>query len=133
MEPSYIKGILGEWGIYRKAFGITSQPKIKSILLEGSPSYFSPENLKSILDGIILGCDVISKNDFLFTGHPGETTEEHLKVLKKFGFKRIKIRIYDFAQNVLQAINRPSCDFSNVENLVKMARENEFNYIHFGI
>jgi len=131
VEPSYIKGILGEWGIYRKAFGITAQPKIKSIILEGSPSYFSPNNLKTILDGIILGCDIISKNDFLFIGHPSETTDEHLKVLKSFGFKRIKIRIYDFSQNVLQAVNRPLYNLSNVETLVKMARENGFDYIHF--
>jgi len=131
VEPSYVKGVLGEWSIYRKAFGIVAQPKIKSILLEGSPSYFSPENLTTILDGIILGSDIISKNDFLFVGHPSETTEEHLKVLKKFGFKRLKIRIYDFAQNVLQAINRPLYNFKNVETLVQTARNNGFNYIHF--
>jgi len=52
-------------------------------------------------------------------------------MLKKFGFKRLKIRIYDFAQNVLQAINRPNYNLKNVEQLIKMARENGFNYIHF--
>jgi len=130
VEPSYVKGILGEWGIYRKAFGIVAQPKIKSIQLEGTPSYFSPSNLKTILDGVILGSDIISQNDFLFVGHPYETTEEHLKMLKNFGFKRLKIRIYDFAQNVLQAINRPNYNLKNVGQLIKMARENGFNYIH---
>lgn len=130
VEPSYVKGILGEWNVYRKAFGIVAQPKIKSIQLEGTPSYFSPVNLNTIIDGVILGSDVISKNDFVFVGHPTETTEEHLKVLKKYGFKRLKIRIYDFAQNVLQAINRPNYNFNNVNELIKMAKDNGFNYIH---
>jgi len=130
VEPSYVKGILGEWNVYRKAFGIVAQPKIKSIQLEGTPSYFSPENLNAIIDGVILGSDIISKNDFLFVGHPNETTEEHLKVLKKYGFKRLKIRIYDFAQNVLQAINRPNYNLKNVTELIKMAKDNGFNYIH---
>ena len=89
--------------------------------------------MKTILDGIILGSDIISKNDFLFVGHPSETTEEHLKMLNKFGFKRIKIPIYDFAQNILQAINRPNYNFENVKTLVQMAKNNGFNYIHFGI
>ncbi|ORX47853.1 radical SAM enzyme [Piromyces finnis] len=131
VEPSYVQGILGEWSIYRKAFGIVAQPKIKSIQLEGKPSYFSPENLQTILDGIILGSDIISKNEFSFVGHPNETTEDHLKILKKYGFKRIKIPIYDFSQNILQAINCPNYNFENVKNLVELARNNGFNHIHF--
>lgn len=132
VEAQYVKGLLNEWSIYRKSFGIVAQPKIKAIhLIDGVPCYFSPENLKKIVEGLVLGCDLISKNDSIVECHPGVTTEEHLKMLFSLGFNRLKIRVYDFAPNIVLAINLPGHTFNNIQELVNTARKIGFKYIQF--
>ena len=52
VETPYIDSILKEWYLYLKIFN--KKPKIKELHLGGgTPTFFSPENLKYLLDRIL--------------------------------------------------------------------------------
>ena len=80
VERPYILGILNEWSMYLDVFGET--PRIAELHLGGgTPTFFSPENLKILIEGIT-STAIVSRNASLsFEGHPGNTSDEHLKVL----------------------------------------------------
>ena len=56
VETPYISALLKEWELYRNLFG--KRPVIRELHLGGgTPTFFSPENLKVLLDGIFRFAD----------------------------------------------------------------------------
>ncbi|MEX1190164.1 MAG: oxygen-independent coproporphyrinogen III oxidase [Bacteroidia bacterium] len=112
VEKPYILAVLNEWSMYLDVFEET--PRISELHLGGgTPTFFSPENLKSLIEGLT-STAVITKNaTFSFEGHPGNTTEQHLKVLADLGFNRVSYGIQDFDEKVQEAIHR----FQTVEEV----------------
>ena len=105
VELPYIEAILNEWQMYINLFEAT--PIIKELHLGGgTPTFFSPENLKYLIDGIF-SQSIISKNaEFSFEGHPNNTTYKHLKTLRDLGFSRVSFGVQDYDSTVQKAINR---------------------------
>ena len=85
VETPYLESVLKEWDLYVKLFGRT--PKIKELHLGGgTPTFFSPENLRILLDGIFAKAEIAENPEFSFEGHPNNTTREHLQTLYDLGF-----------------------------------------------
>ena len=121
VETPYLESVLKEWDLYVKLFGRT--PKIKELHLGGgTPTFFSPENLRILLEGIFAKAEIADQPEFSFEGHPNNTSREHLQTLYDLGFRRASFGVQDYDLQVQKAINRIQ-PFENVKKVTEMARE----------
>ncbi|MDX1278244.1 oxygen-independent coproporphyrinogen III oxidase [Oceanihabitans sediminis] len=121
VESPYITAVLKEWGLYCDLFD--SKPIIKELHFGGgTPTFFSPENLKKLINGL-LGRSVLAEHyEFSFEGHPNNTTREHLQTLYDLGFRRVSFGVQDYNESVQKAIHRIQ-PFENVKRVTETARE----------
>lgn len=120
VESPYITAVLKEWNLYTTL--LAERPFIREIHLGGgTPTFFSPENLKMLIDGIFLKAERAEDFDFSFEGHPNNTKNEHLQVLYDLGFKRVSYGVQDYNLDVQVAINRFQ-PYVNVKNATESAR-----------
>src|SRR5688572_2708996 len=86
VEDTYLQALLTEWELYRYIFG--KRPVIREIHLGGgTPTFFSPDNLKRLLHKILNNSTVHPDHEFSFEGHPNNTTKDHLQTLYELGFR----------------------------------------------
>ncbi len=121
VESPYIETVLREWDLYVDLF--SEKPIIREIHLGGgTPTFFSSENLRLLIEGIFQRSGKAEDFEFSFEGHPNNTKTEHLKVLFDMGFRRVSYGVQDYNEEVQLAIHR----FQPFEN-VKAATENARN------
>jgi oxygen-independent coproporphyrinogen-3 oxidase len=121
VEKTYIEAVLKEWSLYCKILG--AKPAIKEIHLGGgTPTFFSTENLESLINGIFCHASKAQNYEFSFEGHPNNTTREHLQTLYNLGFRRVSFGVQDYSENVQKAIHRIQ-PFQNVAKVTFWARE----------
>ena len=121
VEEPYQDSVLKEWDLYLELFG--SKPKIKELHLGGgTPTFFSPENLKKLIDGIFSKATLADDYEMSYEAHPNNTSKEHLQVLFDLGFKRNSFGVQDYNLKVQQTINRIQ-PFERVEKSTKESRE----------
>lgn len=105
VEYPYIQAVLKEWHMYIN--NLPGRPVIRELHLGGgTPTFFSPENLKLLIEGILELADLPESYDFSFESHPNSTTYEHLATLRELGFNRISIGVQDFDAEIMRIINR---------------------------
>ncbi|MBC7557342.1 MAG: oxygen-independent coproporphyrinogen III oxidase [Chryseobacterium sp.] len=122
VETPYLESVLKEWDLYLKLFN-GEKPKLKELHLGGgTPTFFSPANLKTLLEGLFSTVEIAENQEFSFEGHPNNTTKEHLQVLFDLGFTRCSFGVQDYDPVVQKAINRIQ-PFENVKNVTEWARE----------
>lgn len=121
VETPYLESVLKEWNLYLNLFD--EKPKLKELHLGGgTPTFFSPENLKILLEGIFKTVEVAENPEFSFEGHPNNTTKAHLQTLYDLGFRRCSFGVQDYDLKVQKAINRIQ-PFENVKKVTERARE----------
>lgn len=121
VEHPYIEAVLKEWALYCKILG--EKPIIKEIHLGGgTPTFFSPDNLEHLINGIFSHAKKAKGYEFSFEGHPNNTTREHLLKLYDLGFRRVSFGVQDYSEKVQKAINRDQ-PFHNVAKVTFWARE----------
>ena len=127
MEQPYIQAVLKEWDLYCQLLEAT--PIIKEIHLGGgTPTFFAPEHLQQLIQGILAKAEKAKHYEFSFEGHPNNTTREHLQVLYDLGFRRVSYGVQDYNENVQKAIHRIQ-PFEHVERVTQWAREIGYNSI----
>ena len=105
VEQPYIDTVLKEWDLYCDL--LVERPKIREIHLGGgTPTYFSPENLRKLINGIFKRADKFKVFDFSYEGHPNHTTKEQLQTLFDLGSRRNSFGIQDYDPVVQKAIHR---------------------------
>ncbi len=121
VEKTYIEAVLKEWSFYCKI--LEPKPIIKEIHLGGgTPTFFSAENLESLINGIFCHASKAENYEFSFEGHPNNTTREHLQILYDLGFRRVSFGVQDYSDKVQKAIHRVQ-PFQNVAKVTLWARE----------
>lgn len=131
VENPYIVALLKEWEMYREIF--EEIPRIREMHLGGgTPTFFSPGNLKQLIEGIAFTSIVCENPSFSFEAHPNNTTKEHLQTLYDLGFRRISLGIQDFDLRVQKIINRKQT-FQDVERVTKQARSVGYTSINYDI
>ncbi|PIB28875.1 oxygen-independent coproporphyrinogen III oxidase [Maribacter sp. 4G9] len=121
VEIPYIRTLLKEWSLYLELFD--ERPIIKELHLGGgTPTFFSPENLQMLINGLFRRADRAEDYEFSFEGHPNNTTKEHLQALYDVGFRRVSYGVQDYNETVQKAIHRVQ-SFENVKNVTDWARE----------
>ncbi|MGQ1908979.1 oxygen-independent coproporphyrinogen III oxidase [Marinifilum sp. RC60d5] len=131
LEDSYIDAILQEWKIYLNTFG--DQPILRELHLGGgTPTFFSPENLKKLIIGLKENSKLHPDYEFSFEGHPNNTTREHLQALYDVGFRRVSYGVQDFDPEVQHIINRKQ-SFEVVKEVTEAAREIGYKSVNFDL
>lgn len=127
VEDPYIKSVLAEWEIYCKI--LLSRPVIKELHLGGgTPTFFSAENLKFLIEGIFKNAEKSPELEMSFEGHPNNTGKDHLQTLISLGFTRVSYGVQDYNPGVQQAIHRIQ-PFKNVERATRDARTAGFDSV----
>lgn len=131
VELPYIETVIKEWGLYKALF--TEKPIIKELHLGGgTPTFFSSENLKTLIDGILADCNLHPDAEFSFEAHPANTTNEHLSTLYSLGFKRLSLGIQDFDPKVQEIINRHQT-VEEVATITASARKIGYTSINYDL
>lgn len=131
VEESYIEALLSEWKIYCDTFG--RKPLLREIHLGGgTPTFFSVENLKSLIKSILDTAELHENYAFSFEGHPNNTTKEHLQALYEVGFRRVSYGVQDLDFKVQKTINRLQ-PFENVKRATEDAREIGYTSVNFDL
>jgi len=121
VEDPYITAVIKEWKLYCDIF--PRKPIIKEIHLGGgTPTFFSPENLERLINGIFQYANKADEHEFSFEGHPNNTTKQHLQKLYDLGFRRVSFGVQDYSPQVQEAIHRIQ-PFHNVAKVTFWAKE----------
>ena len=131
VESPYIDAVLSEWNLYKAVF--KKPARIKELHLGGgTPTFFSPENLKKLISGILEGSETINDRKFSFEAHPANTSAAHLEVLYNLGFRRLSLGIQDFDPIVQEAIHRHQT-FEEVQQVTSLARTLGYTSISYDV
>ncbi len=132
VEEEYIAMILKEWQMYLQLMG-GEKPIVRELHLGGgTPTFFSPANLKILIEGILEHVNVHKEHEFSLEGHPNNTTREHLQTLYNLGFRRVSYGVQDNDPEVQRIINRIQ-PFSNVVMATQLAREIGYTSVNFDL
>lgn len=127
VESPYVDALLKEWDSYRRLFATT--PRIKELHLGGgTPTFFSPDNLTRLIDGVMQHATPADEFEFGFEAHPNNTTQEHLHSLYDLGFRRCSFGVQDYDPLVQKTINRIQ-PFERVRQVTEHARETGYTSI----
>lgn len=131
VEQPYIGQLLREWEQYVAAFG--NRPLIRELHLGGgTPTFFAPEQLERLINGLFTLADRHPEAELSFEGHPNNTTEAHLRSLYTLGFRRVSYGVQDLDPEVQRLINRIQ-PFERVEEVCRISRETGYNSVNFDL
>ena len=131
VEEPYLSHILKEWEMYVEM--LPEKPFIREIHLGGgTPTFFAPENLEKLLNGILAKANLSKEFQMSFEGHPANTTAAHLQTLYDIGFDRVSFGIQDFDINVQKLINRMQ-SFDQVKAITEKAREIGYTSVNYDV
>lgn len=131
VEDDYIPAIQKEWSLYRGL--MPEKPVIRELHVGGgTPTFFSPGNLKRLLNYILEDAVIHPQHAFSIEGHPNNTTAGHLQVLYDLGFRRISYGVQDNNAFVQKVINRIQ-PFDNVVGATYTARNIGFTSVNFDL
>ena len=121
VEQPYMDTVLKEWDLYCDL--LVERPKIREIHLGGgTPTFFSSDNLKKLINGIFKRADKFETFDFSYEGHPNHTSEDQLQTLYDLGSRRNSFGIQDYDPIVQKAIHRVQ-SFEQVKRVNDLSRK----------
>lgn len=131
VETPYINAVLKEWEMYVEL--LPGRPVLKELHLGGgTPTFFSPANLRYLIENILADADMPESHEYGFEAHPNSTTREHLQVLRDLGFSRLSIGVQDFAPEIMEIINRRQT-MQDVVQVTQWARELGYQSINYDL
>ncbi len=121
VEQPYIETVLKEWDLYCELFD--EKPRIKEIHLGGgTPTFFSPDSLTKLINGILDKAEKCEEYEFSFEAHPNNTTKQHLQNLYDLGFRRNSFGVQDYDPKVQKTINQIQ-SFETVKAVTELSKE----------
>lgn len=131
VEQPYIKRLLEEWNRYVAVF--KERPVIRELHLGGgTPTFFAPEALKQLINGIFSLAKAHPELEMSFEGHPNNTTYEHLRILRDLGFSRVSYGVQDLDPEVQRVISRIQ-PLENLVNTSQYARELGYQSVNYDL
>lgn len=131
VEIPYIRAMLKEWEMYRQVLG--RKPILRELHVGGgTPTFFSPANLKWLIGYILEDVDIHEGFEFSFEGHPNNTTEEHLKTFYDLGFRRVSFGVQDLDLKVQKTINRIQ-PLENLHHVTNLSREIGYTSVSYDL
>lgn len=131
VELPYIESLLHEWALYQELFDAV--PRISEMHLGGgTPTFFSPDNLRLLMNGLTNSSILSQGAELSFEAHPNNTTQAHLEELHFLGFRRLSLGVQDFDLEVQKAIHRIQ-PFENVKRVTDQARGIGYTSVNFDL
>jgi len=131
VEEPYIDALLKEWEMYCTLFD--AKPKVKELHMGGgTPTFFSPSNLKRLIDGIAERAEFDKDVELGLEANPRTTSFEHLETLAKIGFTRLSLGVQDFDRKVQKTINRVQ-SFAQVKQVTDWARSLGYTSVNYDL
>jgi len=131
VEEKYLQAVVQEWKQYLSLFN--ELPIIRELHIGGgTPTFFSPENLEKLVNGILKQGKIHPQAEFSFEGHPNNTSRAHLQQLFKLGFKRVSFGVQDLDYKVQKTINRIQ-PFENLKEVTDQSRELGYESISYDL
>jgi oxygen-independent coproporphyrinogen-3 oxidase len=131
VEAPYIAAVISEWQHYLAT--MDTAPVIREIHLGGgTPTFFSAENLQTLIRGLLEKATIHPGAAFSFEAHPANTTVDHLETLFDLGFRRLSLGIQDFDPKVQQIINRRQ-SFEQVALVTQQARRIGYTSVNYDL
>jgi len=133
-EETYISLLQREWQMYRDAVPELRQRPLRQLELGGgTPTFFSPDNLKRIVEPILSEIQV-DADQFRASVEvdPRHTTREQLVVLRALGFNRISLGVQDFDPVVQKLVNREQ-PLEQTKSVTDAARELGYNSVNYDL
>jgi len=131
VESPYIVTLLKEWQMYLDLF--EEKPLIKEIHLGGgTPTFFSAENLRYLLRGILQTATLSPEAELSVEVHPNYTKKEQLQALYEVGFRRVSVVVQNLDEKVQFIINRPQ-SFEQTLSTFQEARQIGYTSINADI
>ena len=118
VEKPYIDAVIDEWKMVNRLSPSTLTVE-ELHLGGGTPTFFSAEELKRLVEAITIGSAEVK--NFSFEGHPNHTSFDQLKILFDLGFRRVSFGVQDYDPKVQKAINRVQ-EFETVKRVTDQAR-----------
>jgi oxygen-independent coproporphyrinogen-3 oxidase len=134
----YVETVLKEWGLYKSGLGALKGTPNRDISISelhlggGTPTFLAPEELKTLITGLLQGVRVLPDAEFSLEADPRVTTREHLAVLRELGFRRLSLGIQDFDHRVQDIVNRVQSE-EQVRKITEMARELGYTSVNFDL
>lgn len=131
VEEPYVRAVIKEWELYTSKF--KKAPVIRELHLGGgTPTFFSPESLRLLINGILKTGVPAENHNFSFEAHPSSTSLEHLKVLRELGFNRLSLGVQDFDDRIMKVINRFQT-IEQISDITVKARELGYTSINYDL
>lgn len=133
-EKPYMEMLHKEWSLYKEKVPEIVNRKLKQIHIGGgTPTFFSPENLKKLVEVYLKECTIDKENfEGSFEVDPRRTTTAHLESLYSVGFKRVSLGVQDFNHEVQRLINRVQ-PYSITKDLTQKARDIGYESVNFDL
>jgi oxygen-independent coproporphyrinogen III oxidase len=133
-EAPYLDHLLKEWENYKAQVpDLVKRPLLQIHLGGGTPTFFSPENLKRLIRPLLEDTNVDMRH---FEGSievdPRRTSRAHLEALREVGFSRVSMGVQDFDPEVQRLVHRIQ-PRDITENLTRDARELGFDSVNFDL
>jgi oxygen-independent coproporphyrinogen III oxidase len=131
VEMPYIHAVLKEWNSIVQHLG--EKPLLKELHLGGgTPTFFSPQHLQVLINGILAQSTPMAHTEMSFEAHPANTTRAHLETLHALGFRRLSLGIQDFDPEVQHIIHRHQT-VEQVREVTETARALGYSSINYDL
>ncbi len=133
-EEGYVDLLQREWELYCANVPDLTRRSLRQLHLGGgTPTFFSPDNLKRILGPIL---DRVQRDEANFDASvevdPRRTTRDHLVALFDLGFRRISLGVQDFDPEVQRIVNRLQ-PVEQTEHVTNEARRLGYDSVNFDL
>jgi len=127
----YIKSLHQEWELYSNKLGRTLTVN-ELHLGGGTPTFLTPVELGHLMEGILSRAKIGKDAEFSVEADPRVTNEDHLKILREMGFRRLSLGIQDFDPKVQDIVHRVQSE-EQVRIVTDEARKQGFNSINYDL
>jgi oxygen-independent coproporphyrinogen-3 oxidase len=133
-EEGYVALMNREWDLYCEAApDLLKRPLRQLHLGGGTPTFFSPDNLRRILVPMLERTVMDPQSfDASIEVDPRRTTREHLIALHDLGFRRISLGVQDFDPEVQRIVNRFQ-PFEETARVTDEARDLGYDSVNFDL
>ena len=133
-EQNYVELLLSEWRTYLEHVPALRRRPLRQLHLGGgTPTFFSTQNLRLILESILADTRT-SPDEFeaSLEVDPRHTTREQLTVLRSLGFARISLGVQDFNPEVQRLVNRDQ-PYEITKSITDIARELGYSSVNYDL
>lgn len=136
-EP-YTQVLIKEFDLYLRALQLNElRPNGKLLLSElhlggGTPTFLAPGELSNFLTELLSRCELTPDHELSIEVDPRVTSDEHLDVLAKHGFKRISLGVQDFDPKVQDIVHRIQ-SVEQVKKITEHARERGMTSVNYDL